>query len=268
MSQNGESSRAHRAAKQGLRDALTLSSSLSEALPAIIAKFARRVPYLTRSVREQRETHHKPGYCRRKESSLTSSRVCIPSSCFLQEPLAMYINRLHDLPFVLKIIKPSSTLSSSAHSIFQLQLTNQQPPNNPTTKMKLQILALILATATASPTTPSMPSPRPQFLQVHIYSQSSNSITAGDAPANPEAPGVFAEFNRIISLTSAARNASAETGAGALEARACNRVSDPCCPDGANSCVDDFCKLGDGINYFACLLGMSPLAMEGLFLVR
>ncbi|KAK5652118.1 hypothetical protein OQA88_10760 [Cercophora sp. LCS_1] len=64
------------------------------------------------------------------------------------------------------------------------------------------------------------------------------------------APGAIAEYNRIIDLVEAVRNAPTEVGA--VTPRQCSAL-DPCCPDGATSCVKDMCQLSD--NYPACLLG-------------
>ncbi|KAK5652119.1 hypothetical protein OQA88_10761 [Cercophora sp. LCS_1] len=75
----------------------------------------------------------------------------------------------------------------------------------------------------------------------------------------PTAPGALAEYNRIITLAEAARNTSAETG---VEARQCNRL-DPCCPNGGDSCVEDMCSLGDGINFVGCLLGCCVACGKG-----
>jgi len=68
----------------------------------------------------------------------------------------------------------------------------------------------------------------------------------------PNAPGALTEFNRIITLVEGIRSASNTTGS--LDSRGCDRM-DPCCPNGGDSCVEDMCSFGDGINFAGCMLG-------------
>ncbi|KAK5651447.1 hypothetical protein OQA88_12454 [Cercophora sp. LCS_1] len=63
--------------------------------------------------------------------------------------------------------------------------------------------------------------------------------------------GAIAEFNRIIALADAVTRSQR-----GLDKRK-NCGIDPCCPDGSLACVEDFCSLGDGVNFIACVLGMS-----------
>ncbi|KAK0716138.1 hypothetical protein B0H67DRAFT_610741 [Lasiosphaeris hirsuta] len=94
--------------------------------------------------------------------------------------------------------------------------------------MKLQILTLLFTTSAA--------------------------IATAVPPELPNTPAAIAEYKRIIDLAEAAR-AKDGNDTGSLEKRQCDRLNDPCCPDGSVSCVDDLCSFGDGINFFACVLG-------------
>ncbi|KAK4445218.1 hypothetical protein QBC34DRAFT_429183 [Podospora aff. communis PSN243] len=87
-----------------------------------------------------------------------------------------------------------------------------------------------------------------------------SAVTALNAPTAGvlAARSALTEYNRITTLAETARRnydaQSPDNASSPVEPR-CDRLNDPCCPDGTDGCVEDFCKFGDGINYGACLLG-------------
>ncbi|KAK4445217.1 hypothetical protein QBC34DRAFT_429182 [Podospora aff. communis PSN243] len=107
---------------------------------------------------------------------------------------------------------------------------------------------------------------KPQFIA--LFAISAASALNAPPPTVLSGRAAMAEYDRVTSLVETARRnydaANSPNEVSSPIERRCDRLNDPCCPDGADSCVPDMCGSVSAEQWLGCLLDAAVPLKPGL----